>query len=251
MKPSFSGKGKAWEWKHSFWMLWSLTIFGWTTFISFLYIGRKTKTKKWTIAGIIYLVWTIFMLSGLGYLLIPTIVGSIGVIIWIWSIIHVFLVRKEYLVRLSYIINHPEIQEKSRKEYYNSVTEDYTNNVENTAVRVITMPAKKQDDQNFQTNNNIEINNNSANSAKNLPNNLIDINKCNTEDLLLLPGFSLPLAKKVMDRRNNEGYFSSIDEFLDYIMVKPHFSVQIKEMITVSEYENSQRKRSSQRNVDF
>lgn len=249
MKPSFSGKSKAWEWKHSFWMLWSLTLFGWATFISFLYIGRKTKTKKWTIAGIIYFAWTFLWISGLGYLVIPaTIAGSINAIIWIWSIIHVFLVRKEYLVRLSYIIDHPEIKEKSRKDYYNSVTEDYTNNVENTAVRVITMPAKKQDDQNFQTNNNIEINNN---SAKNLPNNLIDINKCNTEDLLLLPGFSLPLAKKVMDRRNNEGYFSSIDEFLDYIMVKPHFSVQIKEMIIVSEYKKVQTKHSSQRNVDF
>ena len=40
MDNSFSGKGKAWEWRHSIWILWTLPFPGFTSFISFLYIGK-------------------------------------------------------------------------------------------------------------------------------------------------------------------------------------------------------------------
>lgn len=255
MGNSFSGKGKAWEWKHSLWMLWTLPLFGWTSFISFIYIGRKTKTKRWLIFGIIYLSWILFQWFILPMFPSDSLIGSfstasytVSLIIWIWSIIHSFLVRKEYLTRLAYLVDHPEIGENSKKEYYNAVTQDYQRLSQNNSIpKVITMPKREAENK-----TNTTQAQNAVQHQTETDNNLgININSCSHEELLALPGITMPIAKKIMDRRNNEGDFTSIDEFMDFIMVKPHFAIQLREIVTVSATSSTKSKTASKRNMDF
>lgn len=257
MGNSFSGKGKAWEWKHSFWMLWTLPLFGFTSFISFMYIGRKTKTKKWIIFGLIYFLWIMLQWFILPMLPSDSFIGdfhtssyTISLIIWIWSIVHVFLVRKEYLTRLSYLVDHPEIAESSNQKYYNTVTQDYQDFPQNKVVqKVITMPKTKTESK-----TEIKEHHNKIKSQPATDNSLsVNINSCSQEDLLTLPGITISLANRIIDRRNNEGDFTSVDEFLDFIMVKPHFAVQLKNIVTVSTTisAKSESKSTYKRNMDF
>lgn len=248
MDCSFSGKGKVWEWKHSIWILWTLPLFGWISFISFLYIGRRTKTTKLTVFGFIYLAWTIIQLiilplfpsdSLIGSFLVPS--YTIGLVIWIWSIIHAFLVRKEYLTRLSYLLDYPEIGEKTRNKYYNAVTSDYQKSVQNNTIRKVISMSKNETDKTDYRSGESQLENNHQ----------TDINICNRDKLIMLPGITLPIAQKIIDRRNAEGDFTSVDEFLDFVMVKPHFAVQLREVITVSTDADEKLKKQYKRNMDF
>ena len=55
----------------------------------------------------------------------------------------------------------------------------------------------------------------------------IDINSCTTEELMTLPGIGIVQAKQAMEYRTQHGGFRSVDEFIDVLMIKPHFAVQI------------------------
>ncbi|GIO22147.1 helix-hairpin-helix domain-containing protein [Oceanobacillus sp. J11TS1] len=55
MRSAITPMGKKWEYLHSFWMLWLLFPFGFSSFISFFYIGVRVRKLKWIIAGFIYL----------------------------------------------------------------------------------------------------------------------------------------------------------------------------------------------------
>lgn len=55
-------RGWGWDIRHSLWILWALTtVLG---FISFLYIGRRAKKKKWVYWGLGYIVIPIMGLTG-------------------------------------------------------------------------------------------------------------------------------------------------------------------------------------------
>lgn len=67
---------------------------------------------------------------------------------------------------------------------------------------------------------------------------LIDINSCSEADFIALPGITVMMAKKIIKYRNENGAFNSIDEFINYIKIKPHFEKQIKTLITISKIKN-------------
>lgn len=244
MDNSFSGKGKAWEWRHSIWILWTLPFPGFTSFISFLYIGKRTKTKKWIVFGLIYLAWNLFLFLYLPLFPSYSFTGSLrnafytaGWILWIWSIIHAFIVRKEYLVRFAYLSDHPEIREKARKKYYDIIVSNY-----------------KRPDYDIAKN----INNPTGKSAVDVTcadEKFIvcktDINLCSFDELISLPGITVPIAQKIIDRRSIEGDFSSVDEFLDFVMVKPHFAVKLKDIIALSTDRTDKQSLPPKRNMDF
>ncbi|MBO6158026.1 MAG: helix-hairpin-helix domain-containing protein [Firmicutes bacterium] len=62
----------------------------------------------------------------------------------------------------------------------------------------------------------------------------ININACSQEELMALPGISVPLAMKAMAYRAENGGFESVDAFVDYLQLKPHFAVQIFERATTA-----------------
>ena len=50
---SFTSRGRGWEWSHSLWMAWTLTlgIFGW---VAFLYIAFRARRVRWLLWGLVY-----------------------------------------------------------------------------------------------------------------------------------------------------------------------------------------------------
>lgn len=66
---------------------------------------------------------------------------------------------------------------------------------------------------------------------------LIDINCCSASELTTLPGVSLVDAKRAVDHRRVNGGFRSVDDFVDYLGIKPHFAVQIFRLATASQTE--------------
>ena len=63
---------------------------------------------------------------------------------------------------------------------------------------------------------------------------IIDINTCSKEELLRLPGVYPAEAARAMDYRQENGAFSSVDEFVLFLQIKPHFAVRIFEMAEAS-----------------
>ena len=98
---SVTAKGKRWETLHSLWIGWTFTLFlGW---LAFVYIGLRARRPRWALWGLVYLF----------PLVLPSIIGinytelsqwhwteTLALLVWVASIIHAFMIRKEYLLRL-------------------------------------------------------------------------------------------------------------------------------------------------------
>ena len=63
---------------------------------------------------------------------------------------------------------------------------------------------------------------------------IIDVNSATADQLASLPGLNIVGAKKIVDYRNKEGLFQTVDEFINIAEIKPHFVEQVKKMITIS-----------------
>lgn len=79
-------RGAAWEWLHSWWMLFIFMPFAITSFFAFLFIGIKVRNRKWIMYGIIY-----FFIFAFGFVL-PDLPGVFIVVpLWAVTIIHGFM----------------------------------------------------------------------------------------------------------------------------------------------------------------
>lgn len=61
-----------------------------------------------------------------------------------------------------------------------------------------------------------------------------DINTCTEEELGRLPGITLAQVKIAMEYRKKNGFFNSVDDFVNILGFKPHFAVQIFEKVTAN-----------------
>lgn len=59
---------------------------------------------------------------------------------------------------------------------------------------------------------------------------LVDVNSCTEDELLQLPGIGVIEAKKAINFRNNNE-FNSVDEFIQVLNIKPHFTEKIRSML--------------------
>lgn len=69
-------RGAAWEWLHSWWMLFIFMPFAITSFFAFLFIGIKVRNRKWIMYGIIYFffcVWFYFARSAWRFYCAPVV----------------------------------------------------------------------------------------------------------------------------------------------------------------------------------
>jgi len=76
---------------------------------------------------------------------------------------------------------------------------------------------------------------------------IVDINKCNEGAFEALPGISAAMAKRLIDYRNANKGFSSVDEFINIAELKPHFAIQIRDKVTCSAKIQSQNIQSDRR----
>ncbi len=84
------------------------------------------------------------------------------------------------------------------------------------------------------------------------PTKKLDINNCSEIELTELPGISIVIAKKAIRRREEIGGFKSVDEFLNFIKLKPHMENQLRELIKTEKMKGSlYQKKYNERSVDF
>ena len=100
---SVTSKGRGWEIRHSLWIGWTFT-FGFLSWVSFLYIGLRVTQKGWLLWGFSYLIplALVVILASVGA---PPSLGVPALLLMfvsgIGSIVHAFLVRKDYLRQLA------------------------------------------------------------------------------------------------------------------------------------------------------
>lgn len=63
--------------------------------------------------------------------------------------------------------------------------------------------------------------------------NKINVNTVTSSELSILPGINIVGAKKIIEYRDMNGYFETVEDFLKVANVKPHFEEKIKNMISV------------------
>src|ERR671912_738271 len=94
-------KDKKWELLHSLWIGWTFTL-GFFSWVAFVYIALRTRHTRW-------LLWALFYATPLILFIVPVqsssaswdnLTLSTTMVLGVVSIIHAFLVRKEYLTRL-------------------------------------------------------------------------------------------------------------------------------------------------------
>lgn len=66
----------------------------------------------------------------------------------------------------------------------------------------------------------------------------VNVNKATAGEIAVLHGINIAIAKKIVEHRNLNGPFKTIEEFLEVADVKEHFIPQIKEIITLSDDDN-------------
>jgi hypothetical protein len=99
-----TSRGKKWEWRHSLWILWTFTL-GLFSWLAFAYIGIRGRHPRWLLWAVFYAIPVIF------FAVIASSVSqswtnatlNFNALFSVVSIVHAFLVRKEYLLRLDLI----------------------------------------------------------------------------------------------------------------------------------------------------
>ena len=79
----------------------------------------------------------------------------------------------------------------------------------------------------------------------------IDINLATDSQLATLPGINIILAKKIIEHRNLNGYFKTIDEFLNVANLKPHFVQKVKNSIIIKSIKPNNDLDNNERIIDF
>lgn len=59
----------------------------------------------------------------------------------------------------------------------------------------------------------------------------VDINSCTLTEMTALPGINIVMAKQAVKYRYEHGGFSSFDEFAEVVKLKPHFIVQLQDLV--------------------
>lgn len=101
---SITKKGPLWEYKNSLWILIHFIIM--FSGIGMFYAGKKVKVKKWTNYALIYIVvtWISFFIVGANQAnKLSDVFAGIFLGSYIACIVHSFIIRKEYLIRLEMI----------------------------------------------------------------------------------------------------------------------------------------------------
>lgn len=69
--------------------------------------------------------------------------------------------------------------------------------------------------------------------------NKIDINNDGADEIAVLPGINIVMAKKIVEYRAANGLFKTADDFIQVANVKEHFIPKIKSMIVVGDLKKS------------
>ncbi len=227
-RNGITNKDTAWELLNSWWVLTSVIVLAW---VGFFYAGKTAKQRKWILCGCGYFITQVCGLAAAFSYEFPEIVNIICIwiwgISWIFGIIHSFWVRKEYLIRRELIVTNGYIS-KTDENLKRKIRNEYMS--EQLNIRLDSAPASQFAPVQPEVQPAVQ-----PVVAPVAPDEkIIDINICNEEDLASLPGITAITAKKAISYRNGKGGFSSVDELFEFLALKPHFVVQIRELVICS-----------------
>lgn len=194
--------------KKEWWPL--ICAFFYLSCVSFFYFGKKCNNKSWMIFGVVYLV----LLGGL-FALDDQFKGaswfkSVLAVFWLCGIAHTYFTLDSFTKRKMEMEQDGETVKLSNDiNYAEQIKEHF---VEKEQQRVVQTPLN-------------------SNVQEKIEHTIIDINSCEESDFASLPGVSIVMAKRAIQYREEHNGFSSKEEFFDTIQLKPHFMVQIQEMV--------------------
>lgn len=235
---SITSRGMKWQIINSLWIIFTFTlgIFNW---ISFLFIGYKARCKKWIIYSIIYAApFMACMVVGKATDFLSGLVILSGIV----GIVHAFIIRQEYLIRLDAVDHGKTLSDSEVKDIIikiklskikledNDASEAVKENVDTRPSFKIEEDVKLEDKEST-----VETKQATNEGFKNEP---IDINTASENELANLPSFGVILAKKAVNHRETKGYFNSVEEFAEALSLKPHVLERIKPLIIVKNLEH-------------
>ncbi len=215
---SITNRGKLWEFLNSFWILWSFTLL--LNCVGFFWIGGRTGKRKWIVSGCIYLLVDFVLFFNLGWLgQFNEMLGAIAVTLvfigWSAAILHSFLSRKEYLLRLEAVL---DLQKATRDAYRSEIRNEYFGGNTRQPVAPPKQPRPSQP------------------MGQPMPplQAMLDLNIASEQQLAALPGVGIALAKRAVDLRTQTGWFASADDFCARLQLMPHFAAQIRNLAFAS-----------------
>lgn len=255
MKMSITSRGKKWEILNSLWILFTFTLafFNW---ISFFHIGRKVKCKKWIFSGIIYSIPFILVMVTGGA---NDFVAGLTIILGIIGIVHAFMIRTEYLIRLEAIEKGKVLSDSEVKKIITTIKLSKMNLEDIGYQQSVSKNDVVEPSFSVEKSAKTEVKESPIESEKpdkeDYKNKSIDINTASESELASLPGIGSILAKKAINHRETKESFNSIDEFAEILSLKPHVLERIKPLIIVNkiepEYKTNEFSSTSGRIVDF
>lgn len=106
----------------------------------------------------------------------------------------------------------------------------------------------------FNENKTIQINRGKSNKEKDKQTNnkKMDINSCTDQELSIVPGVGIILAKKAIQIRNEKGGFQSVDEFISEVGIRKSHEKDVKENIFCGQLEKkAENAKKHGRVIDF
>ena len=91
----------------------------------------------------------------------------------------------------------------------------------------------------------------SDNEVVTKPDNPVDVNNCSEEELCNLPGVNKITAKRIIKKRESDGGFESVEDFIKYIKPTSSIDAQLRERIFALEIKDKQIKKNNEREVDL
>lgn len=283
----YTNRGKDWELRNSFWVLFPVLSLGLLGFVAFLYIGMKLNNKKWALYSIAYLIPVIIAF------IVPSddIMAAIGIGVWAVSSIHALKIRPLYLIELDVKEEMEKEQirnfrEQIRSKYKNhtyteeaAASDKFAQNHETLRKKTETKPDEKQSiggetghslrQDSEQQPKNGKTMTDATTSAQPSPyedtaggepadasslkhteaiqtppgaesitetdeTGKIDLNKATEEEIASIPAVGRILAKRIVAKRQELGGFTSFEQFVETIGLKPHTAEKLKPLVTFS-----------------
>ncbi|MBC5635674.1 helix-hairpin-helix domain-containing protein [Ornithinibacillus sp. BX22] len=212
--------GRKWEYRHSLWLNWLFGPFLLTGFISFLYIGIRTKKNKWIIAGVIYFIVMAQYFFYFGNYDSDSTFFNLSILLvcagWVAAWVHAFQARREYLRIIALqVINDPL---RHTPPYIVNTTYPF--------------PGAKEPFENIK---HVKKQKTSTSVTEQKEPFVININGASMQEIASHPYIGNILARQIVQVRDKVGEFKSFAHLVEETNMKPHIIAKAKPYIQFSE----------------
>jgi DNA uptake protein ComE-like DNA-binding protein len=232
---SYTKRGTKWNILNSWWVLTTLGL-GLTSWAGFVYAGAAARKRSWTIWGIIYTLP--LLIVAVGTVLEHTkykdswingLLGGMIIIIWVFSIIHALVIRRDFLVRREAVLiaEQQEIVQMRRNALEQLRAQGL---ISDTVARQATLSIDGSPPVSDHAQAQTTVNPSSKPSP-------LDVNNCSEGELATLPGVGVLLAKKAISERQQLGGFQSMEQFCSRLALEPHLAKELDQLVTFGPYQ--------------